>query len=135
MDENGLYCVTSWEYRTRHVLFVSFEEETNLFIGALDDVLEKHLPTFVGRLNRYDMRHRIYINLLYRPPLSAFHTKSSTLRRLVPKPIMQLFAMYDYQIVGIWNNGTTTEVYYMSEEPNEEVSFAFSSLSQSFAQD
>ena len=52
MEENGLYCVTSWEYGTRHVMFVSFEEETSLFIGALDAVLEKHLPTFVGRLNR-----------------------------------------------------------------------------------
>ena len=52
MGDVGLYCVTSWEYRTRHVMFVTFEAETKLFTKALDDILEKHLATFVGRLNR-----------------------------------------------------------------------------------
>ena len=45
---------------------------------------------------------------------------------------MQLFTTYDYQIVGIWNDSPVTEVYYMGLEPDEETSFAFTALSQSF---
>ena len=50
----------------------------------------------------------------------------------MPRAITDLFTTYDYQIVGIWNQDREPEVYYMGMEPEEEVSFAFSNLSQSF---
>ena len=52
MGDTGLYCVTSWEYRTRHVMFVTFEEETDMFTKELDELLEKQLKILAGRLNR-----------------------------------------------------------------------------------
>ena len=52
MSETGWHVATGWTYGRRHVMFVTFETETNMFTQELDSILEKSLPTLVGRLNR-----------------------------------------------------------------------------------
>ena len=52
MSETGWHVATGWTYGHRHVMFVSFEAETNMFVQELDSVLETSLPVLVGRLNR-----------------------------------------------------------------------------------
>ena len=129
---------TSWEYSGRAVMFVTFEAEPSLFVNALDAVLANKIPILVGRLNRYVLIHltcimqAIFKTYDSSPPLEAFHTRESTIRRLIPKEILNKFKEYDYKVVGLWNHDNETEIYYMSTTPSEEVSYVFDQLSQSF---
>ena len=115
-------------------MFVSFEPETSMFVNALDAVLAKELQKLAGRLNRWATIYSI-TRFIYqlRPPQEAFHTKITTIRRLIPASIRDLFAEYDYQIAAVWNNQNVTEIYYLDTEPDSDASYAFSNLSQTFS--
>jgi len=116
VEELNIY--TSWEYRHRHVMFVGFEDMDINFMSALDSVLETSMPSMAGKFNR--------------PPLNAFHTAIFKIRQLIPQEVRRVIMAFSMDVVAVWNCENVTEIYLLSDDPDEEVSHAFMDLSSQF---
>ena len=69
----------------------------------------------------------------FRLPNEAFHTKPSTIRRLVPGDFRELLESYEYEVAAILLEPTVAEIYIISLEPTEEASQSFLNLSQIYS--